>query len=131
MKSAEEENMEGESLIYAATEPDIQSLRSAYDNCLLQLDEYFEICNRSYDDRRNIWDGKTTDLRKNGSNAFPWDGASDMEVNVIGERIDAFVSILDQALTRSHIKAFQTSTTSIPRAALVSLFLKWMKSLEE
>ena len=128
MKSNEEEATEGEVLIYASTEPDIQSLRSAYDNCLLNLDEYFEICNRSYDDRRNIWDGKTTDLRKNGSNAFPWDGASDMEVNVIGERIDAFVSILDQALSRSHIKAFPTSTTSIPRAALVSSFLKWMKS---
>jgi hypothetical protein len=127
-ESSNEEIMEGESLIYASTEPDVPSLRNAYDNCLLQLDEYFEVCRRSYDDRRNIWDGKTQDLRKNGSNAFPWDGASDMEVNVIGERIDAFVSILDQALTRSHIKAFPTSTTSIPRAALVSSFLKWMKS---
>lgn len=128
MKSKSPENITDESLVYLFNEPDIQTLRSAYDNCLLNLDEYFEICNRSYDDRRNIWDGKTTDLRKNGSNAFPWDGASDMEVNVIGERIDAFVSILDQALTRSHIKAFPTSTTSIPRAALVSSFLKWMKS---
>tara|TARA_R110000868_G_scaffold166686_3_gene400778 strand:- start:2287 stop:4362 length:2076 start_codon:yes stop_codon:yes gene_type:complete len=128
MKSKSPENITDESLVYTSNEPDIQTLRHAYDNCLLNLDEYFEICNRSYDDRRNIWDGKTTDLRKNGSNAFPWDGASDMEVNVIGERIDAFVSILDQALTRSHIKAFPTSTTSIPRAALVSSFLKWMKS---
>lgn len=127
-EDANEENMEGESMIYASVEPDVDALRGAYDQCLLQLDEYFEICRRSYDDRRNIWDGKTTDLRKQGSNAFPWDGASDMEVNVIGERIDAFVSILDQALTRSHIKAFPTSTTSIPRAALVSSFLKWMKS---
>jgi hypothetical protein len=128
MKSESPENINDESLIYAANEPDIETLRSAYDNCLIDLDEYFEVCNRSYDDRRNIWDGKTTDLRKNGSNAFPWDGASDMEVNVIGERIDAFVAILSQALTRSHIKAFPTSTSSIPRAALVSSFLKWMKS---
>jgi len=128
MKSESPENINDESLIYTANEPDIETLRSAYNNCLIDLDEYFEVCNRSYDDRRNIWDGKTTDLRKNGSNAFPWDGASDMEVNVIGERIDAFVSILDQALTRSHIKAFPTSTASIPRAALVSSFLKWMKS---
>jgi len=128
MKSESPENINDESLIYTANEPDIETLRSAYNNCLIDLDEYFEVCNRSYDDRRNIWDGKTTDLRKNGSNAFPWDGASDMEVNVIGERIDAFVAILDQALTRSHIKAFPTSTASIPRAALVSSFLKWMKS---
>jgi hypothetical protein len=126
--NSQDEALDGEALIYASNEPDIDSLRGAYDQCLLQLDEYFEICRRSYDDRRNIWDGKTTDLRKQGSNAFPWDGASDMEVNVIGERIDAFVSILDQALSRSHIKAFPTSTTSIPRAALVSSFLKWMKS---
>jgi len=127
-ENSNEESYDDESLIYASNEPDIDALRGAYDQCLLQLDEYFEICRRSYDDRRNIWDGKTTDLRKQGSNAFPWDGASDMEVNVIGERIDAFVSILDQALSRSHIKAFPTSTTSIPRAALVSSFLKWMKS---
>ena len=112
MKSESPENINDESLIYTANEPDIETLRSAYDNCLISLDEYFEICNRSYEDRRNIWDGKTTDLRKSGSNAFPWDGASDIEVNVIGERIDAFVSILDQALTRSHIKAFPTSTSS-------------------
>lgn len=123
-----EEELNGEALIYTSTEPDIYELRKTYDNCIINLDEYFEICNRSYDARRNIWPGKTTDLRKNGPNSFPWDGASDMEVNVIGERIDAFVSILDQALSRSHIKAFPTSTTSIPRAALVSSFLKWMRT---
>ena len=123
-----EEELNGEALIYTSTKPDIYELRKTYDNCIINLDEYFEICNRSYDARRNIWPGKTTDLRKNGPNSFPWDGASDMEVNVIGERIDAFVSILDQALSRSHIKAFPTSTTSIPRAALVSSFLKWMRT---
>ena len=107
-----EEELNGEALIYTSTEPDIYELRKTYDNCIINLDEYFEICNRSYDARRNIWPGKTTDLRKNGPNSFPWDGASDMEVNVIGERIDAFVSILDQALSRSHIKAFPTSNSS-------------------
>lgn len=122
------EEGEEHSMIYVGVEPDIDALRSNYNNCLLQLDEYFEICRRGYDDRRNIWDGKTTDLRKQGANAFPWDGASDQEVNTIGERIDSFVSILDQALSRSHIKAFPTSTTSLPRAAVVSSFLKWMKS---
>ena len=127
-QSEVDDQHEEETLIYAAVEPDVDALRGAYDQCVLQLDQYFELCRRSYDDRRNIWAGKTSDLRKQGSDAFPWDGASDMEVNVIGERIDAFVSILDQALTRSHVKAFPTSTSSIPRAALVSSFLKWMKS---
>jgi hypothetical protein len=77
---------------------------------------------------RNIWDGKSDDLRKNGANAFPWQGASDQEVNVVGERIDMYVALFDQALQRSHIKAFPTSMAAMPKAAVVSGFLKWMRS---
>lgn len=117
-----------ESMVYAEKEPDVGALTNAYDRCLLDLEEYFEACLQSYDDRRNIWEGKSDDLRKSGANAFPWQGASDMEVNTIGQRIDAYVSLFDQALQRSHIKAFPTSMTAMPRAAVVSSFLKWMKS---
>jgi hypothetical protein len=117
-----------ESMIYAEDGPNVMALADAYDNCLINLEEYFEACLRSYDDRRNLWEGKSDDLRKQGANAFPWQGASDIEVNVVGERIDAFVAILDQALQRSHIKAFPTSMASMPRASMVSGFLKWMRS---
>ena len=124
----ETEEIENEALVYADKEPDIGVLADAYDTCLIDLDYYFESCLRSYNDRRNIWDGKSDDLRKNGANAFPWQGASDQEVNVVGERIDMYVSLFDQALQRSHIKAFPTSMASMPRAAVVSAFLKWMRS---
>jgi hypothetical protein len=117
-----------ESMIYAEDGPNVMALADAYDNCLIDLEEYFEACLRSYDDRRNLWPGKSDDLRKQAANAFPWQGASDIEVNVVGERIDAFVAILDQALQRSHIKAFPTSMASMPRASMVSGFLKWMRS---
>jgi hypothetical protein len=117
-----------EAMIYAEEGPNVLALTDAYDKCLIDLDEYFEACLRSYDDRRNLWEGKSDDLRKQGANAFPWQGASDIEVNVVGERIDAFVAILDQALQRSHIKAFPTSMASMPRASMVSGFLKWMRS---
>lgn len=123
-----EAEVSDDSLIYAEEEPDINMLAMAYDNILIELDEYFQSCQQSYQDRRNIWDGKSDDLRKHGANAFPWEGASDQEVNIVGERIDMFVSILDQALSRSHIKAFPTSMASMPRAAMVSSFLKWMRS---
>ena len=122
------EYQEGEALIYVDKEPDVGALSEAYDTCLIDLNYYFDACLRSYDDRRNIWDGKSDDLRKNGANAFPWQGASDQEVNVIGERIDTYVALFDQALQRSHIKAFPTSMASMPRAAMVSGFLKWMRS---
>lgn len=122
------EALENEELIYVSDEPDINSLSYAYHSTLADLDTYFDNCLRSFNDRRNIWDGKTPDLRKSGANAFPWQGASDQEVNVIGERISTYVSIFDQALTRSHIKAFPTSMASMARAGVVSSFLKWMKS---
>ena len=124
----ESEALEGEALIYLESEPDVRSLAYAYETALIDLDEYFQTCLRSYDERRNIWEGKSDDLRKHGANAFPWEGASDQEVNVIGERIDTYVALFDQALQRSHIKAFPTSMASMPRAAMVSGFLKWMRS---
>jgi hypothetical protein len=119
---------QNESMIYASQKPDVKALTDAYEGCLTDLDEYFDLCLRSYNDRRNLWPGKTDDLRKGGANAFPWQGASDIEVNVVGERTDSFVAILDQALMRANIKAFPTSISSMPRASVVSAFLKWMRS---
>ena len=116
------------SLIYTDSEVNLGELVGAYDEALLNLDTYFAACQTSSDDRRNIWPGKTDDLRKHGATAFPWEGASDNEVNVVGERIDTYVALFDQALHRSHIKAFPTSAATMARAAVVSVFLKWMRS---
>lgn len=117
-----------EALVYVENEPPVQSLQACYNTCLTDLENFFHICERSYRDRRNIWPGKTGDFRKHGANAFPWEGASDMEVNTIGERIDSYVAILMQALDRSHIKAFPTSMATMDKASVVSGFLKWMRS---
>ena len=116
-----------EALTYVQNEPDVGILQMEYDKSRLDQEEYIMACERAYNGRRNIWPGKSLDMRKKGANAFPWDGASDMEVNVIGERIDTYVSLLTQALDRSHIKAFPTSHASIAKASIVSLFLKWMR----
>jgi hypothetical protein len=117
-----------EAMIYVGNKPSVEALTNAYDTCLVDLDAYFDACLRSYDERRNMWDGKSDDLRKNSANAFPWVGASDQEVNVIGERIDYYVALMDRALQSSHIKAFPTNVASMPRAGMVSSFLKWMRS---
>jgi hypothetical protein len=114
-------------MIYADTKPDVGALQDAYKDSLRDIDEYLEDCLRSYNDRRSRWPGKSDDLRKHGANAFPWEGASDMEVNVVGERIDTFVSLMTKALDRSHIKAFPTSQVSVARSSVVSSFLKWMR----
>jgi hypothetical protein len=117
-----------DSLTYVSAEPDINSIRYAYDQSVLELEAYFDLCRESYDDRRNWWPGKSRDLRKHGADAFPWDGASDMESHVIDERITRLVSLFIMSLNRANIRAFPVESRDIARSKVVSNFLKWMVS---
>ena len=117
-----------ESLTYVGTEPDIKTLRYAYDETVIELEAYFDLCRTSYDDRRNWWAGKSRDHRKHGADAFPWEGAADMEAHTIDERITRLVSLFMSSLNRSNVRAFPVESTDIPRSKLVSSFLKWMVS---
>lgn len=117
-----------ESLTYVSAEPNIESLRYAYDQSVVELEAYFDLCRESYDDRRNFWPGKSRDLRKHGADAFPWEGASDMEAHVIDERITRLVSLFMASLSRANIRAFPVEVQDVARAKVVSNFLKWMIS---
>lgn len=115
-----------ESLTYVSDKPDIKSLRYSYDQSVIELEAYFDLCRSSYDDRRNWWPGKSRDLRKHGADAFPWEGASDMESHVIDERITRLVSLFLSAMSRANIRAFPVEIADVPRSRVVSNFLKWM-----
>ncbi len=117
-----------ESLTYKSATPDVKTLRYAYEQTTTDLESYFDLCRNSYDERRNFWPGKSRDHRKHGADAFPWEGASDMESHVIDERITRLVSLFISSLNRSNIKAYPVGPSDIPRAKLVSNFLKWMTS---
>ena len=117
-----------EALTYLSDEPDITTLNYAYDQTVTELEAYFDLCRTSYDDRRNWWPGKSRDHRKHGSDAFPWEGASDIECHVIDERITRLVSLFMSALKRANIRAFPVESSDIARSKLVSGFLKWMVS---
>jgi len=115
-------------MVYTEKEPDIPTLSRYYAQTTADLGFYFDQCRRNYDDRRNLWAGKSWDLRKNAVDAFPWQGASDQETHVVGERIDTHVALAMNAINRSHIKAMATKVESLPRAANVTAFAKWMRS---
>jgi ribosomal protein S8 len=117
-----------ESLTYVGEEPDINTLRYAYDETVIELEAYFDLCRTSYDDRRNWWAGKSRDHRKHGADAFPWEGAADMEAHTIDERITRLVSLFMSSLNRSNVRAFPVESTDVPRSKVVSNFLKWMVS---
>ena len=123
----ENENI-SKALTYAEKKPSIETLRYAYDKTVTELESYFDLCRTSYDDRRNWWPGKSRDHRKHGADAFPWEGASDMESHVIDERITRLVSLFVASLNRANVRAFPTEVSDIGRAKLVSSFLKWMVS---
>ena len=116
------------SLTYLSEKPDVPTLRYAYDETVTELEAYFDLCRTSYDDRRNWWAGKSRDHRKHGADAFPWEGASDMEAHTIDERITRLVSMFITSLQRANVKAFPVNVGDIPRAKMVSSFLKWMTS---
>ncbi len=113
-------------LTYLQKEPDVGTLRHAFSRTSSDLSSYIQMCRASYDDRRNWWVGKSQDLRKHGADAFPWEGASDMESHVIDERVSRLVALFLSSLQRANIKAFPISTDDIARSQVVSGFLKWM-----
>lgn len=115
-------------MLYTEDEPDIPVLAQYYAQTTSDLGFYFDQCRRNYDDRRNLWNGKSWDLRKNAVDAFPWQGASDQETHVVGERLDTHVALAMNALDRSHVKALAVKMESMPRASMVSAFAKWMRS---
>lgn len=117
-----------EELTYVSKKPNVTVLRNAYDRTRTELSSFFDLCRSSYDDRRNFWAGKSPDLRKHGADAFPWEGASDMESHVIDERISRLVSIFISSLSRANIRAFPVSSEDMGTAKTVSNFLKWMVS---
>lgn len=117
-----------EGLTYVSKEPSVETLRNAYSETVIDLEGYFDLCRNSYDDRRNDWAGKTRDHRKHGADAFPWEGAADMEAHTIDERITRLVSLFMSALNRSNVRAFPVEAGDIARSVVVSGFLKWMVS---
>jgi len=116
------------SLTYISKEPNVDHLRHAYEQTVNELEPYFDLCRDSYDNRRNYWNGKSRDLRKHGADAFPWEGASDIESHVIDERIQRIVAMMMSSLNRANVSAFPVEVSDLPRAKIVSGFLKWMIS---
>lgn len=114
-------------LTYAGEDPNIPELRKVWENTTSNLDYYFQQTRRAYDNRRCYWPGKNFRGRKEGADAFPWQGASDQDAPIIQERILKYVSIVTKALNRSHIKAFPVGMEDIGRSRVTSIFLKWLQ----
>lgn len=117
-----------EALTYVQDTPNVLALSKAYEKTISDLGFYVQDCRDSYDQRRNIWPGKSNDLRKNAPDAFPWKGAADTEAHIINERINTYVALFMTALQRANIRAYPVEAGDMGRSKVVSSFLKWMVS---
>ena len=88
MEAEENEVQEYES------EPDVDELKSAFDRCRISLSYWKDKAEEARDVRRNEWAGKGRYGRKEGEDAFPWPGASDLEPNLVNPLIDGDVALL-------------------------------------
>ena len=117
-----------EALTFVQKEPDVLTLKNAYDRTVNDLSWYLESTRDSFDYRRCIWPGKSKDLRKHGADAFPFEGASDTEVPLINERINTYVALCISSLSRANIRAYPVEVGDLQRSRVTSAFLKWMVS---
>lgn len=114
-------------MTFANDEPDVGILAEGYQRTLADVGPFLDDCRESYSQRRNLWPGKTDDLRKHGPAPVPWDGASDTEANTVAERINTYVSLFTYALRRSNIQGLAVSADDFGRAGAVSKMMKYLR----
>ena len=109
-------------------EPDVDELKSDFDRCRISLSYWQDRAEEARDVRRNDWAGKGRYGRKEGPEAFPWAGASDLEPNLVNPLIDGDVALLKSALTRGNLVAAPVESGDIATAKLVTDFMQWRMS---
>ena len=86
-------------------EPDVDELKSDFDRCRISLSYWKDKAEEARDVRRNEWTGKGRYGRKEGPGAFPWEGASDLEPNLVNPLIDGDVALLKSGLSKGNLVA--------------------------
>jgi len=123
--------METEVQIYEE-KPDVDGLKEDFERAKANLSWWMDKAEDAREVRFNEWAGKSGDGKKHGPEAFPFDGASDLDAGVINPLIDGDVATLTQALSQANLVAAPVESGDIASAKLVSEFLKWrMGTMDE
>lgn len=123
--------MENEVQIFE-DKPDVDELKFEFERAKANLSTWMDRAEDAREVRFNEWAGKTGDGKKSGPEAFPFDGASDLDPNVINPLIDGDVATLTQALTKANLVAAPVESGDIASAKLVTEFLRWrMGTMDE
>lgn len=112
--------------------PDIDDLKGDFERCSNNLSYFSQNADDARNLRHSIWAGKNKRNRKEGIDAFPWTGASDMEVGLIDQNIVEDIAVLKRAVGSGNLKAVPTEANDVRIAGLVSRYMKWtLGTIEE
>ena len=112
--------------------PDIDFLKSDFDRCRHNLSYYLDLAEEARDIRRNIWAGKTKTARKEDPEAFPWQGASDLEPNLVTPLVDGDIALLKSAVNKGNLIASPVESNDIATSSIVTQFMRWrMSTMDE
>jgi hypothetical protein len=121
--------MENEEQEYKFSEkPDINDLKGDLDRCRTNLSYFSNEADEARDLRFSIWPGKNKRNRKEGTDAFPWQGASDMSIGLIDQNITEDIAILKRSVTAGNMKAVPTEAGDLRVASLVGKYMRWTLS---
>ena len=109
-------------------DPDIDALKADLERCRANLSYYLDQAEEARDVRMNSWPGKGKYGQKTEPDSFPWQGASDLEPNLINPLIDGDVAILRTALNGGNLIAAPTESGDIMSSKMVTEFMRWRLS---
>ncbi|MDC0157331.1 hypothetical protein OAK38_06195 [Verrucomicrobia bacterium] len=113
-------------------EPDIDELKSDLERIKSNLSYFQDRADTARSIRMSEWPGKGRYGRKEGPDAFPWEGASDLSPQLINGLLDSDVALLKTALKKGTVIAAPVESSDVKSARLVGDFCKWrLNSLTE
>mgnify|MGYP003132730165 CR=1 FL=1 len=113
-------------------EPDVDVLKADLERCRTNLAYWINKAEDASEVRRNEWPGKGRYGRKEGPDSFPWEGASDLEPNLINPLIDGDVALLKSSLNKANLVAAPVESGDISTAKTVTEFMRWrMSTMDE
>ena len=113
-------------------EPDIDELKSDLERIKSNLSYYQDRADTARSVRMSEWPGKGRYGRKEGPDAFPWSGSSDLSPQMINGLLSADCALLKTALRKGTVIASPTESGDIKSSRTVADFCKWrLSSLTE
>lgn len=111
--------------------PDWSALKQGFQETIQSVQYFVDTTRANYETRFAIWNGQSSDGKKHKkatgtTEVVPWEGASDQQVFLVDEAINAYVALLMTAWRKSTLVATPIQGADAPRAKIVSQFVKWL-----